>query len=131
MTSKTPWNRERQTQRTDASGKAVDEAGRPIRSAFGRDITWADIDEAMKPRTGHALDEALAGGTAPTEQDFRDVGLSESDAKSAAVGLSGGRFLSFEDACLSTAIFGPSKTVNLDETKMRERARRFAAVTGI
>ncbi|MDO3397004.1 hypothetical protein QWJ41_14855 [Nocardioides sp. SOB44] len=130
MTSKTPWNREREPQRTDASGKAVDESGRPARSAFGREITWTDIDEAMKPRPGHVLDEALAGGTSPTEQDFRDVGLSESDAKAAATGLSGGRFLSFEDACLSTAIFGPSKAVGLDETKMRERARRFATITG-
>jgi len=99
-------------------------------SPFGREITYADLDEALKPRTPWGrIDEAL-DPTRPTEKDFREVGLCEDDAKGAAAGLSEGRYLSFEDACLSTAIFEAGRTksgtTSLDQTEMRKRARRFA-----
>lgn len=97
---------------------------------WGREITYADIDEALKPRTAWGrLDEAL-DPTRPTEKDFREVGLCEDDAKAAHAWLSEGRYLSFEDACLSTAIFEAGRTksgtTSLDQVEMRKRARRFA-----
>jgi hypothetical protein len=114
---KTPWGRER-----------VEEA-------------WAEIDEILRPSTRQrdAIDEALATPTqspwgraldpkGPTVRDFKEVGLSEADARAASAGLTEGKFLSFEDACLSTAIFGPSKSVQLNEDAMRRKARYFASV---
>ena len=66
----------------------------------------------------------------PTEADFREVGLNESDAKAAAAGLAEGRYVSFEDACLATALFGGSKSMTLSEGAMRAKAREFARVDG-
>jgi hypothetical protein len=98
-------------------------------SAFGREISWADIDEASRPTTPWGrLNEAL-DPTRPTEKDFLEVGLCEDDAKYALDGLTQGHYLSFEDACLSTAIFEAGRTKNgttsLNQAEMRKRARRF------
>ncbi len=71
-----------------------------------------------------------AAKTAPAEADFCDVGLNETDAKSAAEGLTAGRFVSFEDACLATALFGETKNVSLNESLMRAKAKEFARAEG-
>lgn len=111
------------------------------RSPFGRAITQQDIDEAQGITTrtpwGRPLEESAAAAGSkppavrPTIEDFRAVGLNATDAAGAASGLAEGKFLSFEDACLSTVIFKPSsKSRTLDESAMRERARRFMAPAG-
>ncbi|GEP40115.1 hypothetical protein NPS01_37780 [Nocardioides psychrotolerans] len=118
------------------------------KTPFGRVVTQQDLDEAQGITTrtpwGRPLQEAgaamtMAGGAVapkpplvkPTVEDFRAVGLNAIDAAGAAAGLSEGKFLSFEDACLSTVIFKPSsKSRTLDESAMRDRARRFMAPAG-
>ncbi len=65
----------------------------------------------------------------PAETDFVEVGLSEAHAKEAHEGLASGRFVSFEDACLSTAMHKVGSPT-LQEAAMREKARRFAGGNG-
>jgi hypothetical protein len=64
----------------------------------------------------------------PSAKDFTDVGLSIREAAEAHDGLKAGRFISFEDACLSVA--RSTGSTSLREDAMRTRARRFIAVSG-
>lgn len=76
---------------------------------------------------GRPVAETAAPPRTPQASDFRDVGLTGAQAASAVAGLAEGRFLSFEDACLSAAIFGARRgaAVKLDEAAMRSKARTF------
>lgn len=80
---------------------------------------------------GRILTEADGAPAAPTAEDFRAVGLCEADAESAARGLAQGLYLSFEDACISRSMFDPQRRNRLDESRMREVARRFAPVSSL
>lgn len=105
-------------------------------SPSGVPISWADIDEAAgrtKTPFGRELKEAQRKSPwgrelsprLPDYGDFREIGLSESDAKEAVKGLNKGAFLSFEDAALSVSIkHGSIK--QLQETLMRSKGARFA-----
>lgn len=65
----------------------------------------------------------------PTYADFREVGLSESDAKASAEGLAAGRYLSFEDACYSRPVFG-APPLTLDQRELiRKKALKFIGIS--
>lgn len=113
-----------QRERIREVGRRIDEARReaPTATAWGRPLSEA----------GTPTDRDAWGRTrprpkrTPTIEDFTAVGLDEADANKAAAGLAKGRYLSFEDACLSTAIFASdSATIKLDEAAMRTKAREF------
>jgi hypothetical protein len=90
------------------------------KSAWGRDVEESEVerDAFGRPRPRPRATPVVA--------DFVEVGLCEADAKAASEGLAAGRYISFEDACLSAAIFqGSSKVVNLKEDVMRAKARAF------
>lgn len=95
---------------------------KPAKTPWGRPVVEAQATDAW----GRPIDRSRP--KTPTVKDFRDVGLSESDATAALEGLTAGRYLSFEDACLATSLFGEGKTVTLREDAMREKARQFSRV---
>ncbi len=84
------------------------------------------VREAERDAFGRPLP---ARAKTPTVADFREVGLSEADAQEAAGGLAAGRFVSFEDACLSTAMSKPGERT-LRETAMRAKAKGFSRADG-
>jgi hypothetical protein len=89
------------------------------KNAWGREIQESGperLDAWGRPRPPRSLEA----------RDFREVGLSEDDAAAALAGLAEGRYLSYEDACLSRATFGRTKPVPIDESLMRSKAREFA-----
>jgi hypothetical protein len=117
MTKHTPWGREVQE---PVPGTPW---GRPLEEDSPGYDTLKLALEGGRP---------AASPRKPTFADFREVGLSEADATAAAAGLAGGKYLSFEDACLSQTIFGGTgnKVATLDEARMRAKARSFVPVNG-
>lgn len=94
----------------------------------------ADAVRAIKRRAGTLTDADVDAGLrergAPTTADFRAVGLSETDAASAARGLESGLYVSFEDACLAKAAFSYDGRTRLNHRMMRETAGRFQITEG-
>lgn len=102
----------------------------------GAEVSISEVDRMLARRAGRELSESeIDGGLsaigAPRLSDFRLVGLCEADARGAAQGLLDGRYLSFEDACLSKTIFDLQRRNRLDESAMREVAKRHAGKTEV
>lgn len=120
--NKSPWRKRLEEKsgsgpygRGVSAKAAVVVEGAPAKTPWGRDVTLAETAPAQeKP--------------APVAADFAAVGLSEAAAIGAAEGLAEGKFLSFEDACLSQALFAQStgRPAELDEDLMRSKARYYA-----
>lgn len=87
---------------------------KPVKESTGRKTPW-----------GRSVGR---GERMPTVDDFTSTGLNKLQAEESLQGLRAGRFVSYEDACLSVARRHPR--VVLKEDVMRERARGFHAITG-
>jgi hypothetical protein len=72
-----------------------------------------------------AGDGRSAGPDDQYEGMFREVGLCEADARSAARGFAKGTYVSFEDAVASRAIFGHRHQNRVSPTKVAEVAARI------
>lgn len=106
-----------------ARGLAEPAAAPRTVTPWGRTARVAEANSSTDPwgRGG------VSGG-APTVADFVSVGLSEAQAEESVRGLESGRFVSYEDACLSV-VRGRGVTT-LREDAMRRRARAFRPVQG-
>lgn len=106
-----------------ARGLAEPAAAARTETPWGRPAKVAESSRPAGPwgRRG-------GSGGAPTQADFVAVGLSEAQAEESMEGLKSGRFVSYEDACLSVAR-GRGVTT-LREDAMRRRARAFRPVQG-